>query len=154
MKFLLWAAVAPMLAVLSPAADAGDVWQTHCQARQEVHDVQSNGQCQALFKLNADGDALEYKLFASNLEYVTQAHIHLAPAGINGGVVAFLFGFVPEGVIPNGLLSQGMITDADLVGSLSGMTIFELIAEMDAGHAYVNVHTLANPAGEVRGQIK
>lgn len=154
MKFLLCTAGALLLGALSLTAVAGENWQTHCQARYEVHDVQSNGQCQALFKLNEDGDALEYKLFASNLEYVTQSHIHLAPAGINGGVVAFLFGFVPEGVTPNGLLSQGIITDADLVGSLAGMTIFDLIAEMDAGNAYVNVHTLANPAGEVRGQIK
>ena len=94
---------------------AGDSWETHCQARHEVHEVQSQGQCQALFKLKEDGAGLEYKLLASNLEFVTQAHIHMAPSGQNGPVVAFLFGFVAQGVSPNGLLARGIITDADLI---------------------------------------
>jgi len=30
----------------------------------------------------------------------------------------------------------------------------ELLAQMRAGQTYVNVHTLANPGGEIRGQVE
>ena len=154
MKFLSALASLLALQLTAPIALAGDSWEAHCQARNEVHEVQSQAQCQALFKLKEDGAGLEYKLLASNIEFVTQAHIHMAPAGLNGPVVTFLFGFVAEGVSPNGLLAQGIITDADLIGPLAGMTIYDLLDAMDAGNTYVNVHTQAYPPGEVRGQIK
>lgn len=154
MKFIFTLASSVVFLLTAPIALAGDSWVAHCQARNEVHEVQSRGQCQAHFKLNSDGDGLEYKVLASNLEFVTQSHIHMAPAGQNGPVVAFLFGFVAEGVNPNGLLAQGIITDADLIGPLAGMTIYDLLDAMDAGNTYVNVHTQAYPPGEVRGQIK
>jgi hypothetical protein len=154
MKYSLTILVSLLLIGFSSLSLANDSWQAHCKAKNELHEVQSRGQCQALFKLNEEGDGLKYKLIASNIEFVTQAHIHLAPPDQNGGVVAFLFGFVPEGVNPNGTLAQGVITADDLVGSLAGMTLEDLLAELDAGNAYVNVHTQEYPAGEVRGQIK
>jgi hypothetical protein len=54
----------------------------------------------------------------------------------------------------DGLLAEGTITAADLVGPLAGMSIDDLLAEMRAGNAYVNVHSEANPGGEIRGQIQ
>ena len=115
-------------------------------------DTLSRGQ--ALFELSSDGSALHYKLIVANIESVTQSHIHLAPAGQNGPVTAFLFGFVPEGATVNGILAQGMVTDSDLVGPLAGQTIADLVAELEAGNAYVNVHTQALASGEIRGQIR
>jgi hypothetical protein len=142
------------ISVSMSAAAGGEKFRTHCQGGNEVPPVDAQGQCQALFALTADGTGLQYSLIVANIESVTQAHIHLAPAGANGGVVAFLFGFVPEGETTNGTLAQGIITDADLIGALAGMTIADLLAELEAGNAYVNVHTQAHPAGEVRGQIR
>ena len=40
---------------------------------------------------------LEYKLIAANIENVLQAHIHMAPAGINGPIVAWLYPSAPPG---------------------------------------------------------
>jgi len=134
------------------ATAGGGNFRAHCQGGNEVPAVDSAGQCQAIFRL-VDG-GIKYKLIVANVEFVTQSHIHLAPAGQNGPVVAFLFGFVPEGVIVNGTLAEGFITESDLIGPLSGLTVADLAAEMEAGNAYVNVHTLANPAGEIRGQIQ
>ena len=97
---------------------------------------------------------------------VVQAHIHLGPAGQNGPVTAFLFGPVPAGGgRVNGEIARGTITASDLIGPLAGMTLDDLLAEMVAGNAYVNVHTNDGvaptntgpgdfPGGEVRGQIR
>ena len=137
----------------SAAAATGN-FRAQCQGGNEVPPVDSVGQCQANFKLTKDGTGLQYKLIVANTEFVTQAHIHLGPEDDNGPVVAFLFGFVPQGVTTNGVLAQGVLTDADLIGPLAGMTLDDLIVELESGNAYVNVHTLASPPGEVRGQIR
>lgn len=91
---------------------------------------------------------------------ITQAHIHCGRAGANGPVVAFLFGFVPGGVTVDGLLSKGTLTNADFTGvdcaTVVGVpvnNIASLALAARAGLLYVNVHSVANPPGEVRGQI-
>jgi hypothetical protein len=76
-------------------------------------------------------------------------------------VVAFLFGFDPAGVSENGVLAEGTITAANVIprpdspACPGGVANFDdLIAKMRSGDAYVNVHTVAFPAGEIRGQLK
>lgn len=116
--------------------------------------------------MNEDGTELHFKLIVANITNVVQAHIHLGPVGVNGGVVVFLYGPVaPDGGRVDGVLSEGHITAADLIGALAGEPLSALIAEIVAGNAYVNVHTDDGvappnsgpgdfPGGEVRGQIK
>jgi hypothetical protein len=63
----------------------------------------------------------------------------------------------PAVLIPGrfqGVLAAGVITDANLVGLLAGQTLADLIAEIAAGNAYVNVHTSQFPGGAIRGQIQ
>lgn len=117
----------------------------------EVPAVDTQARGVAIIKY--DGEDLTYKLNAANIENVTQAHIHVGAAGTNGPPVAFLYGFE---LIPgrfSGTLSSGTITDDDLIGPLAGETVEDLLAEIRAGTAYVNVHTMQNPSGEIRGQI-
>lgn len=130
----------------------------HLSGDQEVSVNSSLAQGQAIFQLSKDGTKLSYKLIVANLENLMAAHIHLAPAGTNGGVVVWLYpsGF-PGVLIPgttNGILAQGVITNANLVGALAGQTLADLIAHLNNGNAYVNVHTTLYPGGEIRGQIK
>ena len=127
---------------------------------QEVSPVDTNGTGVAKFQLSKDGTELGFKLIVANTQGVTQAHIHCGAAGVNGPVVAFLYGFGPT-VSPNGILSQGTLDAGNVIVRTSstecpdGVANFaDLIAKMRSGDAYVNVHTEDNPGGEIRGQIK
>jgi hypothetical protein len=144
-------------AVPALSANSAKNFRTHLTGAEEVPAVDTRAQGQAIFKLSADGTELHYKLIVANIHDVTQAHIHVGAAGVNGPVVAFLY---PDGPPPQlipgrfqGVLATGTITASNLVGPLSGASMEDLLEEIKSGNAYVNVHTLANPAGEVRGQI-
>ncbi|HET9582104.1 MAG TPA: CHRD domain-containing protein [Gemmatimonadota bacterium] len=133
---------------------------TPLKGREEVPPVETRATGLAKFKLSKDGTSLGYKLIASHIEGVTQAHIHCGAPGVNGPVVIFLFGFDPAGVDSNGILAQGTLTPAGLIPRPDspecpgGIADFEdLIERMRSGGTYANVHTLANPGGEIRGHI-
>jgi CHRD domain len=135
------------------AAQSGN-YRTHLRGGEEIPAVVTGAQGQATFKLSADGESITYKLNVANIDDVTQAHIHVAPAGVNGPIVAFLFGLVPDpGVDVNGRLASGSIEAADLIGPLAGHPLGDLITAIESGGAYVNVHTVAHRGGEIRGQL-
>ena len=132
-------------------------FKAHLTGGSEVPAVDTVSQGQAIFKLSDDGTQLHYKLIVANLEDTLQSHIHVGPAGANGGVVAFLYPSAPPAQLIegrfSGVLAKGVITADDLRGILAGASLDDLVAEMVAGNTYVNVHTVANPGGEIRGQI-
>jgi hypothetical protein len=66
------------------------------------------------------------------------AHIHTGLGGINGGVLIALTGNDDSGVWT---VPADAVLDADALTALS------------EGALYLNVHTAANPGGEIRGQI-
>jgi hypothetical protein len=155
-RLVLMIALALLLSVGVVAA-ASRNYRAHLSGAEEVPVAESLAQGQAIFKLSKDGTELEYKLIVANIENVTMAHIHLAPAGVNGAVVAWLY---PEGPPPQlipgrtqGVLAEGTITAADLVGPLAGQPLSTLLDALESGNAYVNVHTSQYPGGEIRGQI-
>jgi hypothetical protein len=86
------------------------------------------------------------------------AHIHCAPAGANGPIAVWLAG--NPGVdrawdVDGKWIDNAIFTDEDIVpGTGCGDNLAELIETLRNGGAYVNVHTRANPGGEVRGQIR
>ncbi|MEX1184543.1 MAG: CHRD domain-containing protein [Gemmatimonadota bacterium] len=138
------------------AVDASN-FRTHARGSEEVPANDSRAQGQAIFALSDDGDAISYKLIVANIENVTQSHIHIAPEGVNGPVVVWLYPSAPPSqLIPGrsqGVLAEGEFTAADLRGPLAGQTLGDLLANLRSGNAYVNVHTVAHPPGEIRGQI-
>jgi hypothetical protein len=158
--------VSVVIAMLAVLAVSGVVlasvtnYRAHLAGRNEVPPVDTRGQGQAIFKLSADGSSMDYKLIAANIKDVTQAHIHCGSAGVNGPVVVFLYGFGPT-VSPNGVLAEGTITQADVIARPDSAacpggvaTLAELVSHIEAGNAYVNVHTVVNPGGEIRGQMR
>jgi hypothetical protein len=154
-----------LVAVGAAVAGLNGNWSTHAKGSLEVPARDTRAQAQAIFHLSADGTELEYKLIASNIENVVQAHIHEGIPGMNGPIGVFLFGPVPAGGgRTDGVLAQGTITAGDFIGPFAGMSVADLADLLDEGGAYVNVHTNDGvgdintgpgdfPGGEVRGDV-
>jgi hypothetical protein len=137
----------------------GEHWLVPLSGDEEVPPVETDATGTALFYLSEDGEALHYSLSVHNLENFTMAHIHYGEVGVNAGVTVWLHPPTPpatliEGVF-SGILATGTITDAEIspLETIDG-TLESLLDAFAAEETYVNVHTSANPAGEIRGQIR
>ena len=142
-----------MLVFLVPAASAGgngNSFVASLKGRNEVSAVETNAQGTAHFKVR-DGE-LSYKLIVANIDNVVAAHIHCAPADANGPVGVTLFLGAP--VSTNGILAQGPILAPDALNGCGWVDLDDVLDALGDGDTYVNVHTLANLSGEIRGQIK
>ena len=105
------------------------------------------------FNLSSDGKKMTYVVNVKDMDKVTQAHIHSGKTGENGPVVVWLFNATTPTGPKSGVLSQGSFTSSELVGPLKGKQMSDLVKLINDGQAYVNVHTEANPMGEIRGQL-
>ena len=118
--------------------------------QQEVPPVQTTASGMAWFKPMQD--KVWFKLNVTDMQGVTQAHIHTGKQGENGPVVVTLYkSATPQPI--NGKLSYGNITANLLEGPMKGKQISDLATAMSNGSTYVNVHTEKYPNGEIRGQI-
>lgn len=157
----LLTALATATTVLAGKEGGQRQFQAQLSGANEVPANDSNGTGQGLVRFSRDETSLTFKLAAWNLDGVTMAHIHCGPEGANGPVALFLYGPNPVGVSPSGLLSQGTATDADIRPVAASdvcpggvATLADLIKHIRAGNAYVNVHSIDFPPGEIRGQLR
>lgn len=129
-------------------------FRAHLSGDEEVPAVDTKARGQAIFQLSSDGTELHFKVIVANIYDVMGAHIHLASPGQNGPIVLSLFSdiIIPPIDSVNGILVEGTAIAEDVIGPFSG-DLGDLVNAMLSGNAYVNVHTLAIPAGEIRGQI-
>jgi hypothetical protein len=125
-----------------------------------------------ILTLSDDGQSMAFEVWVNNIANVTQAHIHLAPRGANGGIVVWFYphtvstAALPGGAGPfTGLLAKGTFTAADFRGALAGQPMSALVDAILAGNTYANVHTDDGvappntgpgdfPGGEIRGQLE
>jgi hypothetical protein len=134
---------------------------------QEVPAASSGGVGEIRLTIDDDAQTIEYQLAFAGLEAgVTQAHIHFAQPGVNGGVMLWLCGTAtnpgpagtpacPADGDPNGV--SGILGPANVVINAQGITpgeFAEAVAAIRAGVAYANVHTTRLPGGEIRGQLR
>jgi hypothetical protein len=170
-RLVLVVFVLGMVAVGAAVAGLNRNWSTHANGSMEVPPRATNAQGQAIFHLAKNGTQLEYKLIASNIENVFQAHIHLGTPGVNGPIVVWLYPSTAPVAGPfgsgrtDGVLAEGTITEANFVADLLGQPMRVLVEALNGGTAYVNVHTndgvgVVNtgpgdfPGGEVRGNVE
>lgn len=117
---------------------------------QEVPVDFSTANGSAWFKVMSD--KVGHQVNVSGLDRVNMAHIHGGKSGENGDPIAVLQIEKSVGRI-DGTLAKGNITSSDLMGSLAGKSVSDLVRKMQSGDTYVNVHTVVNPYGKIRGQI-
>jgi len=153
------------LRVEADQASAPKNFVAHLSGANEVPARETRAVGEIKLQLSADGTTLDYRLISSNIDNVFMSHIHVAPAGVNGPIVVFLFGPVaPGGGRTDGVLAHGTITAANLIGPLAGHPLSDLVAALGNGGAYADVHTNDGvdgtntgpgdfPGGEIRGQI-
>lgn len=99
-----------------------------------------------------DGTRLNFVLNVQNMNQIIAAHVH-GPATTSQNADILLNLFIPAtatGTV-NGELARGAaVAGSPLFVSGSMASLLNLMIE---GRAYVLVHTVANPDGEIRGQV-
>ncbi|HEX6442640.1 MAG TPA: CHRD domain-containing protein [Stellaceae bacterium] len=112
-------------------------YKTNLAGNSEVPPVNSQGKGSAQVTADSATNSVSWRVeFAGLSGPATAAHIHCgAAAGANAGVA------VPLGNNPTSpITGQGTMTPAQM-------------QQLQGGQCYINVHTAANPGGEIRGQL-
>jgi CHRD domain len=146
-----------MLGIAASSSAAPIVFGANLRPGQEVPAVVSPGSGSATVTL--DGTLLSVALSFSGLTSNTVfAHIHCcAAAGANGPVAIDFGAAFPIGVTAGtfsgtfDLLSATTFTNGFRTANPNFQTAF--VNGLLAGNAYINVHTVNNRGGEIRGQI-
>ncbi len=133
------------------ALSENDKYFTPLTGMEEVPPVNTNSTGIALFDLL--NNHINFKVNVTMLENIKSAHIHLGEFGQNGEILVSILNSSSPINIHNGTLVKGQLTATDLVGSLKGKTINDLVKLFNNTKTYLNIHTKQYPNGEIRGQI-
>jgi hypothetical protein len=133
---------------------------------QQVPPVSTSGRGSFAARFDREARVLRYRLRFADLEGdVLFAHVHFAPRGVEGGVIAWLCaapgtaGAPAETPVCEGISDEvrGSLSADDVVGpadqGIEPGEAMEALAAVARGLAYVNVHSALYPDGEIRGQI-
>lgn len=135
-KMTTWGPLVAALALaVAGAASAADVKVT-LAGDQEVPPVNTQAKGSGTVTIGDDGSvkgSITYSGVAA-----TAAHIHIGPAGKNGPVI------VP-------MTKSG---DSGFAFAPGAKLNEDQMKAFKAGDLYINVHSAANPGGEIRGQLK
>ncbi len=113
----------------------------------EVPAVNSLASGRAVLALSADMSTLYYRIFVSDIEDISAAHIHLGGPETNGPIEHWLYD-------SSGVYAQsGPFGPGDPISGTLAVTMGQ-VTELVSGNYYLNVHTADQPAGEIRGQIQ
>jgi CHRD domain/Secretion system C-terminal sorting domain len=130
--------------ILVSAADGQIFFKASMDSMQEIPAPTGlvPGQGLGVFVLNSNATQLYYNITVDGLSgNLTAGHFHNAAAGVAGGVVKTL-NFVNNHAV-------GVWSSTDATQPLTDSMLSELLD----GRLYINVHTTANPGGEIRGQV-
>ncbi|MBA2423579.1 MAG: CHRD domain-containing protein [Chitinophagales bacterium] len=109
---------------------------------QEVPAVETPAYGFGIFDVSKNYENMSFKVIVAELsDSITGAHFHMGAPGVVGDVVVDLTSFVNGNVIVGDLDSLGFLADSTF------------LTDLLAGNIYINVHTVTNPSGEIRGQV-
>jgi hypothetical protein len=123
---------------------------------QQVQPVTTDAFGMATVRLIDNGTAISFRVIVCNIINVTASHIHVGALGTNGKVI---IPFITDVLVssPHGCttLAEGTRTATDLNTRASPMITSwdDFVKALLSGNTYINVHTTANPNGEIRGQL-
>lgn len=156
------AGIAGAAAIAVVAVSCGDDGSTGPGARTYVANLNAAAEGaghtspgSGVFSFVDNGDVINWTLDLTNITNVTASHIHLGSATNVGGTAGpviinlFLPNRPPETGTLTGRVAEGTITNANN----STVSLDSLRVLFNNGNAYANVHTTANPGGEIRDQI-
>ena len=136
--------------------EPGDTqWRAYLRGQEVVPPVSTTARGRADFV--KVGQFIRYILRLRNIQDISGFHIHCAARGYNGPVGVTLSYAVAS---PAGKWTEevdvhpGSFTEPDAGNDCNWESLSDVEAAMSAGLAYVSVHTIAYPDGEVRGQVK
>jgi hypothetical protein len=114
--------------------------------------VETDASGRATFEVGAT--TVSFDIDVEDLNEAFAAHIHgPGTADENAGVIVTLFAQAQPGVnIEDGTLSSGSFPSTTFAIK-EGVSLDSVLVLMRSGLAYVNVHTVDHPGGEIRGQI-
>jgi hypothetical protein len=122
---------------------------------EEVPPVVTNSSGRARVTFNATFTKASFELTVNNGKKITQAHIHCNVAGMNGPIILFLEGFHAPGWNVDGQwIDNATLQRSNIVDTTCGSTLPAIARAIENGRGYVNAHSVANPGGEVRGQLR
>jgi hypothetical protein len=117
-------------------------------ANEKPNAVSPAGSGTATFTLNEAETSAAWSITTTGMtSNITNAHIHLGNANTAGGVIVLLPGFPTA---TSGTWSGTLTSASTLNLGLSWQSLIDLIRN---GDAYVNVHTVNNGGGEIRGNL-
>jgi hypothetical protein len=129
-------AVTATLALATPSIAGMVNLKAELKASNEVPPNDSKGTGSVTATFDTDSKKLSWKGNLSGLSGpVTAAHFHAGEAGKNGAIAVPI-----AGAEKGSFEGSATLTDAQ-------------VADLMGGKWYVNIHTAANKAGEIRGQI-
>jgi len=118
------------------------VYSVLLDGSQEVPAVNNNAKGAAWVMISPDHSQVTVKGYAHGLSgLITSAHIHAGPVGLSGPIL--------KPLTVNGNVYELTWTETDAVEPLTE----EKVKKLMNGEYYINVHTAANPNGEIRAQI-
>ena len=134
--------------------DNASVFTADLSGTEVVPAVDTLGKGTAVFKIDPTSTRGYFKLTLSNVSDVLASRLHEGATGSNGQGLLILYPGPTLTGPYSGVIAQGYFDASALIGSLKGKTLADLAVLLQGGKAYVNVGTVKNPQGEIRGQIR
>ncbi len=157
MRYFMWLWLLVALSMSTPLLAKNAVnFKAELSGDNEVPPVITETSGSVLLHVNQKLTEITVKLDIKNADNVlgaAGAHLHCAPEGSNGPVVAFIAGAFSPGYDGTVQL-RATLNDGNITNAACGATIADLVGSMLDGGVYLNVHSTAWPGGVVRGQVQ